>query len=161
MLTGSPGTPLFNVTGTWVDPGANNSVYIWWLQLLVIALIPTRRFQVSRQPRDGLPERMPSMLPSDTSAEAAEVQRTGIRELPPLEGKKVSGTFFALPRSPARPDCCFQAQPFDDPGSPPLVAMRGSTRDRMPDGRQFSLGLRGVHVVQPAGVSSEGPRCQD
>ena len=85
MLTGSPGTPLFNVTGTWVDPGANNSVCIRWLQLLVIALIPTRRFQVSRQPRDGLPERMPSMLPSDTSAEAAEVQRTGIRELPPLE----------------------------------------------------------------------------
>ncbi len=24
-LTGGPGTPLFNVTGTWVDPGANNS----------------------------------------------------------------------------------------------------------------------------------------
>lgn len=27
-LTGSPGTPLFNVTGTWVDPGANNSFYM-------------------------------------------------------------------------------------------------------------------------------------
>ena len=39
--------------------------------------------------------------------------------------KKVSGTFFALPRSPAGPDCCFQAQPFDDPGSPPLLAIRG------------------------------------
>jgi len=24
-LSGDPGTPLFNVTGTWVDPGANNS----------------------------------------------------------------------------------------------------------------------------------------
>jgi len=110
MLTGSPGTPLFNVTGTWVDPGANSSVYIRkydgpdrsvdeirlgtrlppvvigrWLQLLVIALIHTLRFQASCQPRDGLPERMPGMLPSDTSAEAAEVQRTRIRELPPLE----------------------------------------------------------------------------
>jgi len=27
-LTGSPGTPLFNVTGTWVDPGANNSFFM-------------------------------------------------------------------------------------------------------------------------------------
>ena len=62
------------------------------------------------------------MLPSDTSAEAAEVQRTGIRELPPLEGKKVSGTFFALPRSPARPDCCFQAQPFDGVDLPRAIA---------------------------------------
>ena len=75
--------------------------------------------------------------------------------------KKVSGTFFVRPRSPARPDCCFQAQPFDDPRSPPFVAIRSSTRDRMPDGRQFGLGLRDVHVVQPAGVSSDGPRCQD
>ena len=75
--------------------------------------------------------------------------------------KKVSGTFFVRPRSPARPDCCFQAQPIDDPRSPPFVAIRSSTRDRMPDGRQFGLGLRDVHVVQPAGVSSDGPRCQD
>ena len=28
QLTGSPGTPLFNVTGTWVDPRANNSFYM-------------------------------------------------------------------------------------------------------------------------------------
>ena len=27
-LTGTPGTPLFNVTGTWVDPGVNNSFYM-------------------------------------------------------------------------------------------------------------------------------------
>lgn len=27
-LSGDPGTPLFNVTGTWVDPGANNSFYM-------------------------------------------------------------------------------------------------------------------------------------
>ena len=27
-LTGGPGTPLFNVTRTWVDPGANNSFYM-------------------------------------------------------------------------------------------------------------------------------------
>ena len=27
-LTGTPGTPLFNVTGTWVDPGANNSFFM-------------------------------------------------------------------------------------------------------------------------------------
>ena len=28
QLTGSPGTPLFNVTGHWVDPGTNNSFFM-------------------------------------------------------------------------------------------------------------------------------------
>lgn len=28
LLTGNPGTPLFNVTGNWVDPGPNNSFYM-------------------------------------------------------------------------------------------------------------------------------------
>ena len=36
--------------------------------------------------------------------------------------KKVSGTFFTLPRSPARPDCCFQAQPFDGVDLPRAIA---------------------------------------
>jgi len=34
----------------------------------------------------------------------------------------VSGTFFALPRSPARPDCCFQAQPFGGVDLPRAIA---------------------------------------
>jgi len=28
LVTGSPGTPLLNVTGNWVDPGTNNSFYM-------------------------------------------------------------------------------------------------------------------------------------
>jgi len=78
--------------------------------------------------------------------------------LPP---KKVSGTFFQVPWSAAGPDCCLKAQSLDDSRGPPFVAIRCPPRDRTPNGRQLGFGLRGVHVLQPACVASDGPRCQD